>query len=339
MSRVMITGAAGFIGSQLAHMLWKHGEELILVDDYSYGSTDNLSFEDRNFENDILDVDITDACALESVFIEHQPEYVYHIAGIAPLPDCQSNPYRACCVNIGGTINVLECSRKYGIKNVVFASTSAIYENDIEFPSKEGSVVAPSLIYPSTKYCAEQFCKSYHDTYGLNVVAMRFANVYGPHIDCLRKQPPFVAYVIRELYYNRSPVLHSNGKQTRDYVYVEDLLNLAYQLKDQVGFDIVNVSSNTSYSVNEMYDIIANLMGVDIKATFTESSNYWNKYPRLYEGVLPIKESILDSEVNKHTLCDNAHARDRYGWIPKTALEEGLKNTIEYTVRLLRNKE
>lgn len=338
MAKILITGAAGFIGSQLSYRLWNEQHEITMIDDFSYGSTDNLIFEKKSFLNDVIRLDITNYNLLDQLFSEKQFDYVYHIAGIAPLPDCQSNPNRAVEVNIGGTVNILECSKKYGVKNVIFASTSAIYERNIIFPCREEDVVPPTLIYPSTKYCSEQFCKSYYETYGLNVSIMRFANVYGPHIDCLRKQPPFVAYVIRELFYNRSPVLHSDGKQSRDYVYIDDLLDLAVTLMNNTGFDVVNVSSNTAVSVSEMYNLLAELMGKKIDATYVDSANYWSKYPQLYAGKMPIKKEILDAEVNKYTLCDNTHAKSKYGWAPKISMREGFKRTIEYTIALLSSK-
>ena len=102
---------------------------------------------------------------------------------------------------------------KYGIKKLILASTNAMYENETEFPTVENNFKQPTLIYPNTKYVAERFCESYCKTYGMNVTCLRFSNVYGPHIDCLRKQPPFVAYMIRELYYDRTPIFHSDGNQ------------------------------------------------------------------------------------------------------------------------------
>lgn len=135
-----------------------------------------------------------------------------------------------------------------------------MYENETIFPTKEDKFNLPTLIYPNTKYVAERFCESYCKTYGMSVTCLRFANVYGPHIDCLRKQPPFVGYMIRELFYNRVPIFHSNGEQRRDYIYVDDLIDLAIRVQNGEGFDCVNVSSNTNYSVNEMYNIASNIM-------------------------------------------------------------------------------
>ena len=149
-----------------------------------------------------------------------------------------------------------------GVKCVIQASTNAMYENETGFPTREQFDNLPTLIYPNTKYCAERFAQSYCDTYGMNVCCVRFANVYGPHVDCLRKQPPFVGYLIRELYYDRVPTFHSNGKQARDYIYVDDLTDLLEKVQNCKGFDVVNCSSNKSYSVREIYDIAQDIMHI-----------------------------------------------------------------------------
>lgn len=333
--KILITGAAGFIGSQLAYRLWKEDVELVLVDNFSYGSNDNLMFEEHNFISEVLNIDIRDKEQIAHVFKDNHIDYVYNIAGIAPLPDCQLNPQEAIDVNVTGFVNILENARKYGVKKVIQASTNAMYENETKFPTIEKEFKQPTLIYPNTKYCAERFADSYCTTYGMNVTCLRFANVYGPHIDCLRKQPPFVGYMIRELYYDRVPVFHSDGKQRRDYIYVEDLINLAILVQKSEGFDCVNVSSNKNYSVNEMYAIACKIMNKNIKATYANTKHYWHKYPELYKGVFPIKNEILEHEVNKYSLCDNALACEKYGWKPQVNIEQGLRNVVEYVVKLL----
>ena len=117
----------------------------------------------------------------------------------------------------------MDAARFNGVKRVIFSSTSAVYENNKEFPCSENDEVSPSLIYPNSKLQSEMLCKSYVETYGLDVVILRFFNVYGPHQDLKRKHPPLIGYVIRELFYDRTPVLHSNGFQERDYVYTQDV--------------------------------------------------------------------------------------------------------------------
>lgn len=333
--KILITGAAGFIGSQLAYRLWKEGNELILIDNFSYGKTDNLVFDDHNFTDEVIRMDIRDKESIASLMQVGDIDYIYNIAGIAPLPDCQSDPQEAIDVNVTGFVNLLENGRRYGVRKVIQASTNAIYENETKFPTVENNFNLPTLIYPNTKYVAERFAESYCKTYGMNITCIRFANVYGPHIDCLRKQPPFVAYMIRELFYDRVPVFHSDGNQRRDYVYVDDLVNLAIAVQRGDGFDCVNCSSFKNYSVNEMYAIASKIMGKDIKAEYASDEHYWEKYPQLYEGVYRIRETILRDEINKLSLCDNTYAREKYGWSPQIDIEEGLRRVIDNECRLL----
>ena len=148
--KVLITGAAGFIGSQLAYRLWRMGNELILIDNFSYGREDNLRFEDHDFNTEIIRMDVRDNEGIASLLKNGDVDYIYNIAGIAPLPDCQSNPQEAIDVNVIGLVNVLENARKYGVKKVIQASTNAMYENEIVFPTKEDYFNLPTLIYPNT---------------------------------------------------------------------------------------------------------------------------------------------------------------------------------------------
>ena len=332
---ILITGAAGFIGSQLAYRLWKNKEDVILIDNFSYGHEDNLTFEDCDFRDKIIKMDIRDREGIKKLFQENNIEYVYNIAGIAPLPDCQLNPQEAIDVNLTGFVNILENARLSGVKKVIQASTNAMYENETVFPTVEDNFNLPTLIYPNTKYAAERFAESFCKTYGMNITCLRFANVYGPHIDCLRKQPPFVAYMIRELYYDRTPIFHSNGEQRRDYIYVDDLIDLAILVQKSAGFDAVNVSSNKNYSVNEMYALAQEIMGKNIKAEYATDAHYWEKYEGLYNGKYPIKESILNHEINKYSLCDNTFAKEKYGWIPKVTMQEGLKKMTTQICKML----
>ena len=135
--KVLITGAAGFIGSQLAHRLWKDGAELILIDNFTFGHEDNLIFDDHDFREEIIRMDIRDKGGIKSLLEAGDVDYIYNIAGIAPLPDCQLNPTEAIDVNLNGFVNLLENGRLYGVKKVIQASTNAIYENETEFPTVE----------------------------------------------------------------------------------------------------------------------------------------------------------------------------------------------------------
>ncbi len=335
MSRILITGAAGFIGSQLAYRLWKDGEEVALVDNFSYGSDDNLIFEEHDFREEIYRKDIRDLEFMEELFKERRFDVVYHIAGITPLPDCQNMPVDAVYLNLRGTVIMLDLVRRYGAKKMIFASTSAVYENNTDFPSVEEKVEKPSLLYPSTKYTAEQFCKAFSDAYGIPIVCMRFANVYGPHIDCLRTQPPVMGYIIRELFKGKSPVLHSTGDQKRDFVFVDDLIELAVRVMKAEHYDVVNVSTGKTVTINEICEKITKLMGSDKKPEYMEVGHFWANYPELYREPYPISTGLMEHEVLKYTCLSNEHAFKEYGWKPETSLDEGIAKTVEFSCKVL----
>jgi UDP-glucose 4-epimerase len=326
---ILITGAAGFIGSQLAWFLHKKNYNLVLLDNLSYGHLDNLRFDDVDLRDNLLNVDIRDKDSIDDIIKSNQINCIYNIAGIAPLPDCQSNPIEAVDVNLTGFVNILESARINGVRSIIQASTNAIYENISTFPTKEHDFFPPSLVYPNSKYSAERFAQSYCDTYGMNVCCLRFSNVYGPNMDSLRLQPSLISYMIRELFYDRIPVFHSDGNQSRDYIYVTDLLNLCELVMNSTGFNVVNASSGKSYSVNDIYSIVKSIMMKDIVADYANDLHFWEKFPSLFDGYFRIKESILKHEINKQTLCDNSLAKTKYNWQPLVSMNEGLSMVIE----------
>lgn len=177
-----------------------------------------------------------------------------------------------------------------------------------------------------------------------NVYGTRELRYFETHLDKWRKvhkllfncglQPPFVGYMIRELYYNRKPIFHSDGKQRRDYIYIDDLINLAIAVQKTEGFDCVNVSSNQNYSVNELYEIACDIVGRKITAEYASDSHYWEKYPQLFNGIYKIRSEILNHEINKFTLADNSLAKEKYGWTPQVSITEGLKRVIDYEFAL-----
>jgi len=327
MAKILITGGAGFIGSQLGYSLYKEGHEVLLLDNMSYGKLDNLIIDGKTF-GEFIGMDIR---SKELYTVMKNVDYVFHFAGIAPLPDCQSDPYNAIDVNVAGTANVLDAARYNGVKRVIFSSTSATYENNKTFPSKEDDETSPYLIYATSKKQAELLCNSFHKTYGLDTVILRFFNVYGPHQDMKRKHPPLIGYTIRELLHNRQAILHSNGLQERDYVYVDDVIVLCKiaMTNENIVNQTVNVASNKTYSVRDIYSIIAKHLNTQTEPIYNDAKSFWSKYPKLYEGEMRLFDSVLESEVNKYALGSNEKAKS-FGWFPKVSMEQGLVNCIEY---------
>jgi len=335
MANILITGAAGFIGSQLMHAFSIQGECVVGIDNFSFGYKDNLVFDDLDLQDSVITMDIRETKALEELFKEHEFDYVYHCAAITTLPDCQANVPQAMDINVRGTAILLEFARNYRIEKFVFASTSAVYENETYFPCPEKLDVQPTIVYSVSKAMGESLCRSFADCYDLNTTIMRFANVYGPRMDCLRAQPPVVAYLIRELHYNRIPILHGSGEQKRDFIYSEDLVELALKIRTTTGFDMVNVSSNTAYSINDIFAEVAKTMGKpDVRPDYAEPKHLWEQFPTLFSPV-PIKTEIIKHEIDKLTLCDNTYAQLTYGWEPHTSLSDGIAQCVDYTVRKL----
>ena len=166
--KIMITGGAGFIGSNLAKELIKDGHEVIVVDDFSYGSYLNLNKNGKP----VAEIQKISICDNKITEIMRGVDYVYHFAANSCLPICLSQPYQTTDINVAGALNILEAARLNNVKRVIFASSSAVYENNEKFPLKESDEVNPSSIYGVQKYCGELFCKSYRKLYDMDILKL-----------------------------------------------------------------------------------------------------------------------------------------------------------------------
>jgi len=328
MSKYVITGGAGFIGSLLGKELIDEGHDITWMDDLSFGYLENIQDKTGSVPTNFIQGDI---CTQDMKPLFEGADAVFHFAAISALPVCQSEPGRAFDVNVGGTAKVLEACRQVGVPKVVFASTSAIYENNTNFPCGEDDDVAPSLIYAQTKLAAERLCRSFVDVYGMNVSMTRYYNVYGPHQDVRRKSPPFTAYVIRELLANRQQTLYSDGKQSRDYVHVQDVnrLNRPCVSHPAAKGQVFNVASGRSYSVNELYGLIATAVGTNMVPEFKSAKSFWDAYPALYKAAYPLQPEKLEAEVNKFSLGSTEKAERLIGWRTEISIEDGIRQTVE----------
>jgi len=332
MSKIVITGGAGFIGSQLGKSFVDEGHEVVLIDNMAYGYLDNLVIEGKTFGRfrgvDIRSPDLPRH--FENV------DCVFHFAGISALPVCQERPQYAIDVNVGGTANVLEAARLAGVRRVVFASTGATYENNTKFPQAESDPISPTLIYALSKFQAEKLCHSFAELYGMEIVITRYFNVYGPHQDFMRTSPPLMSYLIRELLNHRQPVLHSDGTQQRDCVYVDDVnrLNKLCMTHARAAGETFNVGSGVASSVREIFAILAKAMRSDITPVYRSAEHFWDAYPNLFQGKYPLKKQILDKEVRKYTLADTTKSKELLGWQAEVAIEDGLTRTAQYAMRL-----
>jgi nucleoside-diphosphate-sugar epimerase len=321
--RVLITGGAGFVGSQLGKHLHRNGHEVVLLDNMRFGHPDNLLIDGKPFgtflHKDIRTEDLAACCkGIDTVF---------HLAGIAALPVCQTDPREAYDVNVAGVGNVLEASRRSGVRRIIFSSTSAVYEGAKADRLREDHPIAPDLVYSCTKAAAEIACQAFAKNYGMDIVVARFFNVYGPHQDVTRISPPFTSYVARELVMGRSPVLFNASDAERDYVHSDDvvtLLTLMMEAPGRFGADRFNVCSGHGHSVPALYDLFLRASGKSIAATYENPQSYWDKYPVLFEGDNPLSRTRITEEVFKSAVGDPSTTRERFGWSSTTEIGAGI---------------
>ncbi|MFJ7827551.1 NAD-dependent epimerase/dehydratase family protein [Psychrobacillus sp. NPDC096623] len=298
--KILVTGAAGFIGSYVVQDLLEKKFSVVAVDNLSTGSLINLP------ENVFFyDIDITKN-ELETIFQIESPDYVIHLAAQSSVIESMSNPVEDCQANLFGTLNILRYARQYEVKKCVIASTAAVYGNPTIFPVLEDSKLSPLSFYALSKLSAEKYALLYEKLFGLKSNILRFSNVFGP------KQPNgVITTIIKRLIEGETPIIY-DGNQTRDFIYVKDVAHACVQsmLSEQTG--IFNISSNIEFSIKQVYKEISDLMGVH-----TEPD-----YKVLREG--EIERSVLS----------NGKAIASLGWSPNYRLEEGLKETIHYYVNL-----
>lgn len=298
--RILVTGVAGFVGSNLAKYLLDSGYEVVGIDNLSAGTADNVDARVEFHKRDIRDEEIYPLFAkLDSVF---------HLAAKSSLTDCLAKPLEAASVNVLGTLNVMEAARKAGVAKVVYSDTSAEYEGISEFPTREDKV-RPIGVYAASKHGGAAFCDSYRELYHMNVTIVRYFNVYGPAQDWRRVVPPVMsAFIIRMLQGER-PVIYGSGEKRRDFIYVDDVNALHRVILDdpRSAGRVFNVGTGTNYSVNEVYAAVESLLNT---------------------GLEPVYKPDLPGEAQM-TLADISSARE-LGWSPRVELREGLSRSIRY---------
>ena len=332
--KILITGAAGGIGSTLCRDLNSLGHQLILVDNLRNGYLENLE-QDGQIPGKFFKLDIN-SDEFYTLVEEESPDVVVHLAAITALPDCEVN-YKECIrINVEGTAAVLGASRNSGVRKVIFASTSAVYENT-KYSSEEGfseeDQISPRLFYSLSKKMAEEICQSFSINYGMDVTILRFFNVFGPKQDIHRTSPPLINYVVREFKRGNTPILHSNGNQSRDYVFSEDVSDLIQKciITDLEGQKIFNVSTNKTISVREIVKSIKDSIpqASSIEEEYRESHQLWDNYPSLYSGKYPLKKEIVSKETNKSSLGNNSLAKEKFNWNPRVNVLDLIKKVVQ----------
>ena len=268
--RVLVTGAAGFIGSNLVDALLQIGCKVIGIDNFFNGKQDNLvnASKDPNFV--FYKADIRDFSFLLKICKDI--EIIYHMAAFTSVPDSVSMPRSCNDINITGTLNILECGRICNIKTIVFASSGAVYGDTITLPMKEDMPTNPISPYGVSKLTGEKYLYQYSKNYGLNTIALRYQNVYGPRQD-MSPYSGVISKWLGNLQKNKNLLIYGDGEQIRDFVYIKDVINanLIAAVSKKVEGEVFNIGSDTKISINELAKTIKEVWGSkNIKIEYTE---------------------------------------------------------------------
>jgi UDP-glucose 4-epimerase len=303
--RTLVTGGAGFIGSNLVDALLARGDEVTVIDDISTGRRENLE-QALATGAALAELDVRDRGAVGELFARARPEVVFHLAAQVDVRKSVADPNFDSQVNVGGTINVLSAALENGARRVVNASTGgAIYGEGRTIPAPEDHPVSPEAPYGLSKFCAEQYCQYFSRQHGLSTVSLRFGNVYGPRQDPLG-EAGVIAIFCGLLVQGGRPTVFGDGLQTRDYVHVDDVVeaNLLAAESDVGG--AYNIGRGLQTTVLELVEALAPLA------------------PNSFE---PDHKPERPGEV-RHIALDSSRARAELGWEARVGLDEGLAQTL-----------
>ena len=327
----MITGAAGGIGSTLSLLLMNKGHKVYAVDNLNNGYMENLFENNRPVFEKFFKEDIRDTKKMIDIIYNENIEKIIHLAAITALPVAESDPCECMSVNVAGTASILDAAKLFGIHTIV-ASTSAIYENNkiTDSPFIEDISVNPLLMYPLSKKLMENIVESYIKNYGMNITTLRFFNVFGPRQDIHRKTPPLVNYIVREIKNGRDLVFYSDGKQQRDYVHVDDVVNMIELCltNDNAKNQTFNLCTNTLTSVKDIIGWAKDAFDTDFNYTFIPAKNYWSEYNNLHYGINTLDKSVIEREVNKYALGSFIKAYKMIGWDPNRNIRNLMIDTM-----------
>ena len=305
-SKVIVTGGAGFIGSNLAEELAQRGNHVIVIDNLSTGNPENIQSITKAGQVDFIEGSITDLSLMQKSF--SGVDYVFHQAALPSVPRSIEDPETTDSVNITGTLNVLIAARDNAVKKLVYASSSSVYGDTPTLPKTEDMIPNPLSPYAVTKLTGEYYCQVFTKIYNLKTVCLRYFNVYGPRQDPNSAYAAVIPLFINNVLSGKSPVIFGDGEQTRDFTFVKDVVEANIQAAESDVTGIFNLGNSQRVTINELTKLIRNIAKrSDVKPIFDK--------PRPGDIV--------------HSLADTSKAK-AFGYNPRYTLEQGLKETVEF---------
>ncbi len=305
MAKCLVTGGAGFVGSNLVDALIGDGHNVVIIDDLSTGKREYLNSKAKFYELDICSEDV------KEVFEKEKFDYVFHLAAQIDVRISVEDPALDNKINVLGGLNILENCGKFSIKKIIFASTGgAIYGDAEEIPTAENYPANPISPYGIHKLTFEKYLNYYYKVYGQKYIALRFANIYGPR-QFKGGEAGVVSIFADNAVKDKKSVINGDGKQTRDYVYVGDVVKSFLNAMNADFAGEVNIGTGKETDILEMVKAIESALGREIKKEYGEAR----------------KGEQLRS------CLSNALAAEVLGWSPETGLKEGIKRTIDWSMK------
>ncbi|HXK59571.1 MAG TPA: SDR family oxidoreductase [Acidobacteriota bacterium] len=305
----LVTGGAGFIGSHICEWLLRRGDSVRILDNFSSGKRSTVSRLKKRYPNqvEVFDTDIRDYRSLRRA--TQNVAAVFHQAAIVSVQKSVEDPLEAVSVNLEGTAKVFQAAKESGVQKVVFASSTAVYGNSEELPKSESMSLQPLSPYAATKEGGEIFGRIFSMLYGLPIISLRYFNVFGPRQDPATEYAAVIPRFISRMMAGDRPVIYGDGEQTRDFVYVDDIVraNLLAAESPVAGIAL-NIASGQRYSLNSLVLILNDVLNLDFQ---------------------PKYEPARPGEV-RHSLADISLATKTLGYRPEVSLREGLLRTIAW---------
>ncbi len=302
--KVAVTGGLGFIGSHLVEKLCQENE-VVIVDNESSGSIKNI----KHLELDNISLDLGDITQIDLKKTFEDCDYVFHHAAMASVPASVADPLQCNLVNVTGTLKVLLAARENAVQKVVFASSSAVYGDNTNFPLSEDTPIKSISPYALSKATGEMYCQLFTDIYDLPTISLRYFNVFGPRQDPNSAYAAVIPHFINAILNDERPVIYGDGEQSRDFIYVKHVVdaNLKASQSDQTG--AFNISIGNSITIKELVAIINEVVGKDIT---------------------PIYDNPRPGDI-KHSLADVTRAKS-FGFSPKSNFTRELKEIVNWFV-------
>ncbi|GMU90956.1 MAG: epimerase [Candidatus Hydrogenedentota bacterium] len=309
MARYLVTGGAGFIGSNLTHSLVIRGDDVLVLDDFSSGNLINL--QGVLDEIHLVEGSICDRHLLNR--LTQGIDVCFHLAAITSVPRSVDDPWPTNRVNVEGSLNVFLACRAAGVKRIVYASSSSVYGDSAPIPTPESSPLAPISPYGITKAAVDHYARVLTRLYQMEIVGLRYFNVFGPRQNLKSQYAAVIPLFISKMLSGEQPVIYGDGLQSRDFTFVDNVVDANLRAADVRGTvsGVYNIACGESTSVRDLAGLISSLLGAGIEPKF-----------------LPPRPGDI-----ARSLADLTAAKRAFGYVPLVAVEEGLRRTIEWYKR------